>query len=505
MVRRTFSRSPHRSRGAKISPPVSTVQAKPGHTDSISQLQQTLGNRAVGRMLQAKLKVGAPGDKYEQEADRVAEQVVNMPEPSLELASAVSHTAPVTSLQRKPTMEDEKRVLQGPHEEEEGVVRRTHMKNEDEENKKLRRQPKKVEEDGDEKKILRAKVGDGGIQVSNQTQAQIDNLQGGGKPLSETTRAFFEPHLGEDLSHVRVHTDATAAETAKSINARAFTVGRDVAFGAGEYAPETSEGKRLLAHELTHVVQQDANQKNLLETTEPGIVRRTRVGTRFTHPSGVRSPYRRIEAEFDGREFIVKGDGTEIMRVAAQSGKPISVLATHASACSGSTSDSYLNNPRYLGIRDYGAIPEGEFIFRAAQIATFSFAEQAQIIGGGHFTDPFGRSMHGGDWGAGRVPLSKSSVRRSRICGDTDRRSGFYIHGGLLGGSAGCIDIGNSGFMQLVGLLAGYRGHIRVKVEYKHAAPSVGAVERAIGRFTYPETQDREPSLTDRIRSVFDF
>lgn len=70
-------------------------------------------------------------------------------------------------------------------------------------------------------------------------------------------RHYFEPRFGYDFSQVRVHTDAKAAESARAVNALAFTVGRDVAFGAGQYAPGTTEGKRLLAHELTHVVQQN--------------------------------------------------------------------------------------------------------------------------------------------------------------------------------------------------------------------------------------------------------
>lgn len=71
-------------------------------------------------------------------------------------------------------------------------------------------------------------------------------------------RDFFEPRFGYDFSGVRVHTDARAAEAAKEVDARAFTVGRDVVFGKGEYAPGTSAGIRLVAHELAHVIQQDA-------------------------------------------------------------------------------------------------------------------------------------------------------------------------------------------------------------------------------------------------------
>jgi hypothetical protein len=83
-----------------------------------------------------------------------------------------------------------------------------------------------------------------------------DVLNSSGRPLDAGTRAFMEPRFGHDFSGVRVHTDAKAAESAQAVNALAYTVGRDVVFGAGQYAPGTSEGKRLMAHELTHVVQQ---------------------------------------------------------------------------------------------------------------------------------------------------------------------------------------------------------------------------------------------------------
>jgi hypothetical protein len=81
-------------------------------------------------------------------------------------------------------------------------------------------------------------------------------LTSSGQPLDTETRAFMEPRFGHDFSQVRVHTDAQAAESARTVNALAYTVGRDVVFGTGQYEPGTSEGKRLLAHELTHVVQQ---------------------------------------------------------------------------------------------------------------------------------------------------------------------------------------------------------------------------------------------------------
>ena len=78
----------------------------------------------------------------------------------------------------------------------------------------------------------------------------------GGKPLSDSERNFFEPRFGADFSRVRVHEGTAAAAAARSINARAFTLGNHVVLGAGEYSADTSAGKTLMAHELTHVVQQ---------------------------------------------------------------------------------------------------------------------------------------------------------------------------------------------------------------------------------------------------------
>ncbi|HKQ30040.1 MAG TPA: DUF4157 domain-containing protein, partial [Burkholderiales bacterium] len=83
-----------------------------------------------------------------------------------------------------------------------------------------------------------------------------DTLQSPGRPLDTATRGFFEPRLGHDLGNVRVHTDEQAAYSANSIDALAYTVGSHIAFDAGRYAPTTTAGKRLLAHELAHVVQQ---------------------------------------------------------------------------------------------------------------------------------------------------------------------------------------------------------------------------------------------------------
>ncbi len=105
-----------------------------------------------------------------------------------------------------------------------------------------------------------------------------DVLRSSGQPLDAGTRAFMEPRFNHDFSQVRVHTDARAAESALAVNALAYTVGRDVVFGTGQYEPGIGEGRRLLAHELTHVVQQAQNagtsmqKANSLQVSEPNDI-----------------------------------------------------------------------------------------------------------------------------------------------------------------------------------------------------------------------------------------
>lgn len=87
-----------------------------------------------------------------------------------------------------------------------------------------------------------------------------------GKPLDEVTRAFMEPRFGYDFSNVRVRSEAQAAASAEAINAHAYTVGQEIVFANGKYAPKTDAGKELIAHELMHLVQQTQNvQRNIIQ------------------------------------------------------------------------------------------------------------------------------------------------------------------------------------------------------------------------------------------------
>ena len=165
------------------------------------------------------LSISQPGDAQEREADSVADKVMRMAEPL--------STLPVKGGSRG------------------GVVqRRCTEREEDAKGAKIRRKEGSAETP----------------QITPSLSAGINTLRGGGSALPASTRASFEPRFGADFSKVRVHTGSVAASTASAINARAFTVGRDIVFNAGQYAPHSREGQHLLAHELTHVVQQTGAQ-----------------------------------------------------------------------------------------------------------------------------------------------------------------------------------------------------------------------------------------------------
>lgn len=128
--------------------------------------------------------------------------------------------------------------------------------------------------------------------------------EGGGEPLPEATRAYFEPRLGHDFGDVRVHTDNRAAESAQAIGAIAFTTGQDIVFGPGQYEPSTPKGKRLLAHELTHVVQQAGDTQGNL----PDIQRATPTEAPGAAPPQTKREIARNTADFlrGQREIFVR-------------------------------------------------------------------------------------------------------------------------------------------------------------------------------------------------------
>lgn len=105
------------------------------------------------------------------------------------------------------------------------------------------------------RQVSEGNSGHSGVSISPQMEQQLASLQGGGHAMPESLKNMMENGFGEDFSQVRLHTDTNAADMSRSIQAKAFTHGNDIYFNQGQYSLSTTEGQRLIAHELTHVVQ----------------------------------------------------------------------------------------------------------------------------------------------------------------------------------------------------------------------------------------------------------
>jgi len=99
------------------------------------------------------------------------------------------------------------------------------------------------------------------VEKTSVADVVYDVIRAAGQPLDAETRSFFEPRFRYDFSQVRVHTGSKASDSARAVHAHAYTIGRNIVFGDGQHAPETAAGKKLLSHELTHVIQQDAKSE----------------------------------------------------------------------------------------------------------------------------------------------------------------------------------------------------------------------------------------------------
>jgi hypothetical protein len=254
----------------------------------IHYLQRTVGNRAVQRllapvrqqaasspMIPAKLKVGPVRDQYEQEADQVAAQVMRQPR-SLPLPAG-----------KNP---------QSSHGQADKVSMR--------------------------RKVLRRKTGeqegaglDGGP-VDTQVESSIRRASGGGKPLDGKVRTHMEQRIGADFRGVKVHTDGKADQLNRSLNARAFTTGQDIFFRKGAYNAGNAEGQKLIAHELTHVVQQSGAhsggagvRRQVSKTAGPVIQRALYIGG---------AEYE-LEAGDNDEDILVQPEQRELLDVADRS------------------------------------------------------------------------------------------------------------------------------------------------------------------------------------------
>lgn len=231
---------------------------------TVVRLQRVVGNHAMQNIMdpssiseggldfsnhsaiQPKLRISQPGDSYEQEADRIAEQVMR--------TSDSSH--PIGTLLAT---------------EGEGIDRKCaacEMEGEDEEQKKKR--------EGEDWKISRKASTESNLETTNEFTNEVDNIHNSaGSPIDIYDREFMESRFGHDFGNVKIHTGEMAARSANSVNALAYTIGNDIVFGEGQYKPTTFEGRRLLAHELAHTIQQGQSNKatRLLTTNRSSIAK----------------------------------------------------------------------------------------------------------------------------------------------------------------------------------------------------------------------------------------
>ena len=186
-----------------------------------SDSKQLIPFRRTGAAVQPKLTINVPGDIYEQEADAMADRVMRIPSIG-------------TTHQPQPIS---------------GLIGRS-----------VQRKCMHCEEEERKKPIMRkAESGTAGLPVSSSFASSLNASKGSGSALHDDTRIFMENAFSADFSRVRIHTGNQSSKMSKGINAKAFTYGNDIYFKDGQYNPGIDAGKQLLAHELTHVVQQNQN------------------------------------------------------------------------------------------------------------------------------------------------------------------------------------------------------------------------------------------------------
>ncbi|MEO9805892.1 MAG: DUF4157 domain-containing protein [Reichenbachiella sp.] len=290
-----------------------TTLAKPKkkritHTQERSNTRKGLSHAAKALGVQTKLKIGKPNDKHEQEADRVADHVVNGPKPTKvqrkRLEAGISHgvqkqadeekeVAPKLiqkqedneelkpKLQRQTEVDEEVKPKLQLREEDKEISTKLIQKQEDKEELKPKLLLKPEEEEKVGPKLQRQPAEEDEVKTKLQLQEEEDKVpvqtkrsstnqevaspsienslrssKGGGRPMSDETRSFMENRIGVDFSRVKIHNDSNAVRMNQELGAQAFAQGQNIYFNQGKYNPDSSSGKHLLAHELTHTVQQ---------------------------------------------------------------------------------------------------------------------------------------------------------------------------------------------------------------------------------------------------------
>jgi hypothetical protein len=270
-----------------------------------------------GPKIQKKLKTGTVGDRYEVEADNVADKVVNN-KPSggglLQSKEEVQQkpvSATISSIQAKETKEEDKKVQKKSDKKEEDKTVQKKCKDCEKEDK-VQKKDKKEEEKPVQKKgnNTESEIKD------NELEGKLDNSKGGGTGLDKKTKREMESGFGSDFSNVKIHTDARAIQMSQELGAQAFTNGNDVYFNQGKYNPASQEGKHLLAHELTHTVQQTgANRKS-------GTIQKSAIEN---HPEDLRAEQPE-NPQFKGNPPLEKANDNQMLISTGQKGQYVSEL-----------------------------------------------------------------------------------------------------------------------------------------------------------------------------------
>ncbi|MEN1783513.1 MAG: DUF4157 domain-containing protein [Bacteroidota bacterium] len=188
-------------------------------------------------IVQPKLRINNPNDRFEQEADRIADQVLAF---KPEVASSAAH--PTDAIRQRPLAAQISRVPL-----------------------RAQRQCHKCQEEEEDKVLQTKRFTTKGPKQSQNLGARVQRSRGSGRTMDSTTASYMGSRFGTDFSQVRIHTNGSAVQMNRDINAKAFTVGQDIFFNQGQYRPDTESGKHLLAHELTHTLQQQGVSGDMVQ------------------------------------------------------------------------------------------------------------------------------------------------------------------------------------------------------------------------------------------------
>lgn len=237
--------------------------------------------------VQTKMKVSQPGEKHEQEADAMADKVMRMPEPKQdaplqrqempkeekiqkqeEEKTLQRQEMPEDKIQKQEEQEEETLQRQAMPEEEEQVQRRPEEEEETVQRKESSSSEEKLQKQEEEEQVQRKP--NGTPTVNSNVHTAINQKASGGQKMSPDVKSFMESRFNADFSKVKIHNDQDAAGLSNRLSAKAFTYKNHIFFSKGQYEPGTSVGKHLLAHELTHVIQQgQAAQRKAQASTTP--------------------------------------------------------------------------------------------------------------------------------------------------------------------------------------------------------------------------------------------